>query len=109
MRDEFELRVLIERLIVNRLEDRLRVGREALIGIPGGNVVRPADGRGIVGAPMRATAAPSRPAAVPMASCKNDRRRSRYAMVCAPSAERLRADYTCNSQAVMPVPRRSNA
>ena len=45
MRNEFQLRVLIERLIEHRLEDRLRVGREALIGIPGRHVVRPADRR----------------------------------------------------------------
>ena len=34
MWNEFELRILVERLIENRLEDRLRIRCEALIGIP---------------------------------------------------------------------------
>ena len=49
MRNQFQLRILVERLIEHRLEDRLRVGRKTLIGIPGRHVVRPADGRGVAG------------------------------------------------------------
>ena len=45
MRNQFQLRVLVERLIEHRLEDRLRVRRKTLIGVPGRHVVRPADGR----------------------------------------------------------------
>ena len=36
MRDEFEFRVLVEGLIGDRFEDRLGVGRKALIGVPDG-------------------------------------------------------------------------
>jgi hypothetical protein len=38
-----------QRLIKDRLEDRLSIRRETLIGIPGWNVVRPTDGDGIIG------------------------------------------------------------
>jgi hypothetical protein len=47
--DQIELGVLIQRLVEHQLEDRLRVRREPLIGIPGRHVARPADGQRIGG------------------------------------------------------------
>src|SRR5262249_55956448 len=41
--------ILIERLVEHRFEDRLRIRREALIGIPRRNVVRPSDRRRVIG------------------------------------------------------------
>ena len=53
MRDQLEMRILIERLVEHGLEDRLRIRRESLIRIPGGHVVRPSDGGGVVGGSKR--------------------------------------------------------
>ncbi len=44
VRDQLELRVLIERLVEDHLEDRLRVRDEALVRIPARHVLRPTDG-----------------------------------------------------------------
>ena len=49
MRHELELRVLVERLVEHQLEDRLRVRREALVGIPGWHIARPADRHRVIG------------------------------------------------------------
>ena len=44
VRDKLELRVLIERLVEDHLEDRLRVRDEALVRVPARHVLRPTDG-----------------------------------------------------------------
>jgi hypothetical protein len=43
MRNQVELRILVERLIENGFEDRLRIRREPLVGIPRRDIVRPSD------------------------------------------------------------------
>ncbi len=47
VRHQMQLRILADRLVVDHLEDRLGVRREALVGIPSRDVVRPGDGDGI--------------------------------------------------------------
>ena len=49
LRDEVELFVLVERLVEHQLEDRLRVGREALVRVPRRHVARPSDGDAVLG------------------------------------------------------------
>ena len=48
MRDQLEARVLVERLVEHRLEQRLRIGRETLVGVPTRHVTRPGDRHRII-------------------------------------------------------------
>jgi hypothetical protein len=59
VRDKAQLRVLIERLVEHRLENRLCIRREALVGVPGRNVSGPADGH-VVGGRQGAPGADAR-------------------------------------------------
>ena len=83
--DELELRVLIERLVEHQLEQRLRVRRETLVGVPARDVARPADGDGVgVGGERDQLSVNTPPPTTPRPSICNSVRRSISIVICFP-------------------------